>query len=1240
MEKKKLITALMICCMAVLPASAEIVNDDIINQTITGQSSASSGGVAHNEIGNTMTIKNSTFTGNNGAYTGGVWNQGELIITDGKETEHTTFDGNSNNSSWGGGGAIYSYEAGSSVYVGDYTSFTGNHSNNDQGGDAGGAIYMGDSTLKIGDYVNMSANQAMSDSNGMGGAMYIQNSNVTTGEHFTANNNESYWSGGALKIWNYDGTSTTQIGIDSEFKNNISHNSSGGAISMNDSTVTIGENAYFENNSAVNGGAVANQINSTAVSDLIIKDGAQFVENKADSNGGAVYNMGTKTEISNAIFRGNEAGNEGGAIYNTTELSVNGAAFTDNSAATGGALYNAENASAALTNVTVNAGPGNSSNSIYNAGSVTTSTTGNYTNTFNSETTNNGEWKFGGNNHVGGNILGSGKITNSGNTTFAGNNESFSGSFTQEASAVTTIQGTFFGGDKEYKIENGTLNWETDKALAEGTTLNISGGNLNVGGSGEGAKTGNLIIGSGSIILDAVETTVNEGSTLTVSGGNVSIGSDDSWLGDIALEDGILNLTGITTGALNATGGELVLDNVSLGAGTVIGEKAAVTTNAGAGPLTISEDIAFTYSDKDNINSEIILDGGTLNYAVEEGSKNADITAKTGYLNIYDGSSLIVAQPSSIADDVVVDIRDGATLTVDDGAVFNLNGITGDQLNSDKWNGMVINDGGEVNASNISNAVTSGLTQQSGTTNITNNSNITLGDSTSSVKGGVINVTNNSILTAVDASIIQGGDINIDSTSTFTSNGGGFIANNLAGSGVFDVQNGSIDSHQASVLNVGDANDSQLDFSFDVYGRSNNNNSSDKFVFDTIKDATGGGATINISNWGLGGDIYGWDAPIDKHIELGNIFAYNTLEGNVEFNSTKKEIHTPIGYYKLNNIGGLNGNYTLDLSRYDGKVFRGQVSTVAQWMNQLAIDDMLFTHSMVLPSFKEEDGGTASSGVMANRYAATSPMFAPYQYSRKDGGLWYKMYGNFESLQMNNGLKVGNNSYGALIGADFGLKELKHGWKFMPTAYIGYNGAHQTFANMGAYQNGGQAGFLGTFYKNNFIIGGLVYGGVYDNSMDVAGHTENTFNYFAGAATKAAYNIRLHRDWVLQPNIMAAYNFFGQQNWHTDYGQMGMMAGMLHGVNIAPGVNLIWEKDTFSAYLTLQYMYNVNGAVGGRAGNVSLPHMEMERGYIQYGIGFTKRFTDRASGYLQAVLRNVGRTGAGFQLGFNYFIGK
>ena len=335
----------------------------------------------------------------------------------------------------------------------------------------------------------------------------------------------------------------------------------------------------------------------------------------------------------------------------------------------------------------------------------------------------------------------------------------------------------------------------------------------------------------------------------------------------------------------------------------------------------------------------------------------------------------------------------------------------------------------------------------------------------------------------------------------------------------------------------------------------------------------------------------------------------------------------------------MTGNYELNLTRFNPQVYRGQVTTLAQYMNQLAIDDMLFNHSMLLPSFKDDD--LSDNGTMINKLASANPVYAPYQYSKKDGGLWYRMYGTFETLQMSQGLsRVGNNAYGTIIGADFGLKDLRNGWKFMPTAYIGYNGAHQYFAGMGAYQNGGQAGFLGTWYKNNFVLGGLVYGGVYQNSMDIAGHTDNTFNYFAGASAKGAYNWRLHRDWVLQPNLMLAYNFFGQQNWHSDFGQMGMMSGTLNGINLAPGLNLIWEKETFSIYATLQYMYNLNGAVDGRAGNVSLPHLYMDRGYIQYGFGFTKRFTDRFSGYFQTVFRNVGRTGVGFQLGLNFKLGK
>ena len=510
-------------------------------------------------------------------------------------------------------------------------------------------------------------------------------------------------------------------------------------------------------------------------------------------------------------------------------------------------------------------------------------------------------------------------------------------------------------------------------------------------------------------------------------------------------------------------------------------------------------------------------------------------------------------------------------------------------------------------------------------------------------KDGELKLINNSILSVQNASQIKNGSMLIDSTSSFILNGSEDGENtlnlqNLKISGKFNVMNSSCELFKIENLTIQNNNiENAVQYTIDIDARSNTENSSDKFIGTNL---TGDG-TLNLSDWNLGGDLFGWDAPIDRDINLDSVFKFDNVAPTINLSVTKKEVFTPIGWYQLNNTGGMNGNWSLNLTRFNPQVYRGQVTTLAQWMNQLAIDDMLFNHSMLLPSFKDEDGGYAYSGTMANRYASTLPQYAPYQYSRKDGGLWMKMYGTFETLQMSQGLSnVGNNAYGTLIGADFGLKELKNGWKFMPTAYIGYNGAHQYYSGLGAYQNGGQAGFLGTWYKNNFIIGGLVYGGVYDNSMDIAGHTDSTFNYFAGAATKAAYNWRFHRDWVLQPNLFLAYNFFGQQNWHSAYGQMGMMSGMLNGVNIAPGLNLIWEKETFSIYATLQYMYNVNGAVGGRAGNVSLPHLDMDRGYIQYGIGFTKRFTDRFAGYFQTVFRNVGRTGVGFQLGFNWMIGK
>lgn len=206
----------------------------------------------------------------------------------------------------------------------------------------------------------------------------------------------------------------------------------------------------------------------------------------------------------------------------------------------------------------------------------------------------------------------------------------------------------------------------------------------------------------------------------------------------------------------------------------------------------------------------------------------------------------------------------------------------------------------------------------------------------------------------------------------------------------------------------------------------------------------------------------------------------------------------------------------------------------------------------------------------------------------------------------------------------------------MPTAYIGYNGAHQTFNGVGMYQNGGQGGLMGTFMKDNFIGSVVAYGGGYNNEMSVAGNTDRAGNWFAGTAAKLAYNFHPTKHFTIQPTAFMSYNIFGRQNWGTDFGSMSMNSGLLNGINVAPGMNFIYAKETWSVYATFQYMYNINEQVGGRAGNVDLASVKMEHGYIQYGLGVTKTWKDRLNSFFQIVFRNGGRTGVGFQLGLNY----
>ena len=849
---------------------------------------------------------------------------------------------------------------------------------------------------------------------------------------------------------------------------------------------------------------------------------------------------------------------------------------------------------------------------------------------------------------------------------------------------MTTVTDKFFGEGSVNTINNGTLNWATEEAWSG--NLTVKDGNFNIGQDAQGstgAINSNITLTSGSIAKDAA-TGISGGSSLTLDGEDVIVNlnsgatdtsTNDIWNGTVNVTNGTLNIDGFNrnNGTLVATGGEVTLGSGSLvlDKGSSISEEVTAIVNEGTttyingGSLILNDELdewdgdivmtsgtlkvdnvtsadnpngklqasggslefaggyleladedsfiahAVQTTIRDDVTTEVTggtleignddiwedegtihLDGGTLNYAVTNPDETGILDADSGNLNLNSGSVLNIQIPSAIEQAVAVDIQSGALVNVNNNAVLNLDSAT-----NDKWNGMIHILDGVLTTDGVTNATGAGggLQQVSGSSTFDNDSHIYITDADSYIIGGDVAIKNNS-------SLYLGPD-----TYEFT------VDNlNMENNSALQVMNGVLDEALITNSVINDLNNVTVDLDA-------RHKVGDTFIIDNLKSDSSG--ILNVADFNFIGG-----APVDREIKF-QIFDADSIE-NVDFMATDKAIFTPIGNYKLFSQG--SGLYTANLVSYNPQVFRGQAATLAMYNNQLAIDDIILNH-VILHSERFID-----SDKTANKYASVEPMFAPYQYKKEDGGLWFKSYVNFETLSMSQGLNVGNNAYGAIVGADFPVVDLKDGWKFLPTAFIAYNGSNQNFNHVNMYQNGGQGGFMGTFMKNDFIGSMMAYAGGYNNEMNVAGFNENNGNWFAGTAAKLAYNLHATKHFTIQPTAFISYNIFGKQSWGTDYGVMGMNSGLLNGINVAPGLNLIYARETWSLYGTIQYMFNINEQVGGQAGNVDLPNLNMRHGYLQYGIGATKTWKDRLNSYIQITIRNGGRTGIGFQLGLQY----
>lgn len=749
--------------------------------------------------------------------------------------------------------------------------------------------------------------------------------------------------------------------------------------------------------------------------------------------------------------------------------------------------------------------------------------------------------------------------------------------------------------------ENANLNL-ANVIQGENGSLNATNGNLTVNNItltkaedliAEAVKTtvaGDFTVSNGEVILDGATDVLQQG-TITLDGsGNLTMNDLTTTDVNLIAKDGTLNLNNVTldndndyihfdsdvtfNGNLNITKGTVELDkNDNL-------SQASNTINLNGENATLGVDGLATDTTKFNLEKgtlHIVGEGLTLN--------NTDDLIKKEIHTVVDGD-----------------------LNINEGQVY-LN-------NEDEWNKGTIHvaTNGELQFENFNKSYGSVLKMD--------------GD------GSLTELVNSTVAT-VDASQITNGTINIDNTSKFVIQDGTTNLQTLNSSGVLSTLNSTFEDHTINTINViGNefskmdnttfTGDNRADFTIDLYARLRDyNQDSDTFTGTTLAGLGTEEGTINISDWVLRGNLRRQDAPIDRFYDF-KIFNYENLD-NVTITATDKETFTPIGYYRLFSNG--DGNYTLGLTRYNKQVFRAQATTLAQYNNQLAIDDIVTSH------FTLHNAGAYRN---SNRFASATPDLGPYLYNQKDGGLWFKSYADIERLSMTQDLNVHNTAYGAIIGADLPVFDLEDGWKFIPTTYIGYNGAHQSFNDVSAYQNGGQLGFMGTFIKDNFVSSHTIYGGGYYNEMHVDGVSDETANWFWGTAHRAAYNWRIKNHFIIQPTAFISYNMFGEQNFHSEFGEMGMRSGMLNGVNVAPGINFIWADDDWSLYAGVQYMYNINEQVSGRAGNVYLPNLHMRHGYIQYGLGGTKTIKDNLASYAQVMFRNAGRTGVAFQIGLQY----
>lgn len=386
-------------------------------------------------------------------------------------------------------------------------------------------------------------------------------------------------------------------------------------------------------------------------------------------------------------------------------------------------------------------------------------------------------------------------------------------------------------------------------------------------------------------------------------------------------------------------------------------------------------------------------------------------------------------------------------------------------------------------------------------------------------------------------------------------------------------------------------------------------------------------------------------------------FAYKSFKDNVEYigpnvlskdtqvttafapifkYSLKYENRNDLGYFVFTRGAGADSSSS---DAFNPAVLAAPVASQAGAfvaMNQAL--DYAFEHSdayMLLPSDKRFL--LSNSG----RYAISSGEVLRNQPGDFiNSAIWVNSYASFENIGLANGPKVSTTSYGTLVGGDSELKHLSHGWQTASTAYMGYNGSNQHFSGVSTYQNGGLLGVTQTFYKHNFFTAlTATAGATVGEASTMYGH-ENFTSLMAGVASKSGYNLEL-RDgkYIIQPSMMMSYTYINTFDY-TNAAGVRIDSDPLHTIQLHPDIKFAAKlKNGWQPYAKVGMVWNLMNDTKFTANDVRLPELSVKP-YVEYGVGIQKRYADKFSGYIQAMIRNGGRNGIALTAGFRWSFGS